>query len=44
MKKETPDYIDKVSVIIGDCEQPNLGMKEHDREILKSEVNQIFFL
>lgn len=42
MKKKTPDYLDKVSPIIGDCIQSNLGINEQDREVIKNEVNKIF--
>ncbi|XP_050422287.1 fatty acyl-CoA reductase wat-like isoform X2 [Adelges cooleyi] len=39
MKKEQPDYLEKVSAVIGDCEKPNLGINEQYTEILKNEVN-----
>lgn len=38
MKKEQPDYLNKISAIIGDCSSPNLGIAEKDQEILKNEV------
>ncbi|XP_050422291.1 fatty acyl-CoA reductase wat-like [Adelges cooleyi] len=39
MKKETPDYLEKVTAVIGDCVQPNLGLSEQDRVMLQNEVN-----
>ncbi|XP_025409428.1 fatty acyl-CoA reductase wat-like [Sipha flava] len=39
MKKEQPNYLTKISVIIGDCSMPSLGIDEQNKEILKNEVN-----
>lgn len=39
LKKEQPNYLEKVSAIIGDCELPNLGIGEQYQEILKNEVD-----
>lgn len=41
MKKEQPDYLNKISAIIGDCGLPNLGIAEQYQEILKNEVIKI---
>jgi fatty acyl-CoA reductase len=38
MKKEQPNYLTKISVIIGDCSMPSLGIDEQNKEILKNEV------
>lgn len=38
MKKEQPNYLEKISAVIGDCTLPNLGIGEQYREILKNEV------
>jgi len=38
MKKEQPNYLEKVSAVIGDCCLPNLGIQEQYRNILKNEV------
>jgi len=38
MKKEQPKFIEKISVIIGDCKLPNLGIGEQNIAILKNEV------
>ncbi|XP_025203933.1 fatty acyl-CoA reductase wat-like [Melanaphis sacchari] len=39
MKKEKPNYLEKISAIIGDCTLPNLGIEEKYIDILKDEVN-----
>ncbi|KAL4113616.1 hypothetical protein QTP88_017210 [Uroleucon formosanum] len=39
MKKEQPDYLEKITAVIGDCSLPNLGIQEQYRNILKNEVN-----
>lgn len=38
MKKEQPNYLEKVCAVIGDCKLPNLGIGEQYIEILKNEV------
>jgi len=38
MKKEQPNYLEKITAVIGDCCLPNLGMDEKYRNILKNEV------
>lgn len=38
MKKEEPNYLEKISAVVGDCALPNLGIGEQYREILKNEV------
>lgn len=42
MKTAYPDYLSKLTPITGDCEKPNLGISENDRNILISEVEVIF--
>lgn len=42
MKKECPDYMSKVSPIIGDCMKSNLGISENDENIIINEVEIIF--
>lgn len=39
MKKQVPDYLDKISVLIGDCSLPNMGIEKQYEEILINEVN-----
>lgn len=39
MKKEQPNYLEKVAAVIGDCSLQNLGIGEQHQEILKNEVN-----
>jgi len=39
MKKEQPNFLEKMSAVIGDCSLPNLGIAEQYQEILKNEVN-----
>jgi len=41
MKKEQPNFIEKISTVIGDCKLPNLGIGEQNLAILKNEVNII---
>lgn len=44
LKKEQPNYMEKISAVIGDCMLPNLGIGEQYQEILKNEVTiYIFF-
>lgn len=38
MKKEQPNYLEKISAVIGDCNLPNLGIGDQYIEILKNEV------
>jgi len=38
MKKEQPDYLEKITAVIGDCCLPNLGIQEQYRNIMKNEV------
>lgn len=42
MKRECPDYMSKVSPIIGDCMKSNLGISENDKNIIIDEVEIIF--
>lgn len=42
MKKEQPNYLEKISAVIGDCSLPNLGIGEQYQEILKNEVIEMF--
>lgn len=42
MKKVCPDYHSKVIAVIGDCNKPNLGLSEQDRNTLINEVNTVF--
>lgn len=42
MKKEQPNYLEKISPVIGDCSLPNLGIGEQYQEILKNEVIEMF--
>lgn len=44
MKKEQPNYLDKISAVIGDCGLPNLGIGEQYHEILKNEVYKIIII
>lgn len=44
MKKEEPNYLEKISAVIGDCSLPNLGIGEQYREILKNEVFTIILI
>ncbi|XP_031358416.1 fatty acyl-CoA reductase wat-like [Photinus pyralis] len=39
LKKEQPDFLSKVVLIHGDCVQPNLGLSEDDRIMLRAKVN-----
>ncbi|CAH1721740.1 fatty acyl-CoA reductase wat-like [Aphis gossypii] len=39
MKKQQPNYLEKISAVIGDCCLPNLGIDEQTMNILKNEVN-----
>ncbi|KAL5239952.1 hypothetical protein ACI65C_007362 [Semiaphis heraclei] len=39
MRKEQPNYLEKITAVIGDCCLPNLGIEEKYRNILKKEVN-----
>lgn len=41
MKKQVPDFLEKISAVIGDCGLPDIGIAEQYREILKNEVNKI---
>jgi len=38
MKKEQPNYLEKITAVIGDCCLPNLGIQEQYRNIMKNEV------
>lgn len=38
IKNEHPNYLEKISTVIGDCELPNLGIPKQYQEILKKEV------
>jgi len=38
MKKEQPNYLEKITAVIGDCCLPNLGIQEQHMNILKDEV------
>ncbi len=42
MKVACPDYLSKVSPIIGDCKKPNLGISENERNTIISEVTVVF--
>jgi fatty acyl-CoA reductase len=42
MKKVRPDYMNKVRLVAGDCEQSGLGLEDADREMLCQEVNIVF--
>jgi fatty acyl-CoA reductase len=42
MKKACPDYKNKVKLVAGDCELPQLGLGDSDRELLCQEVNIVF--
>jgi len=41
MKKEQPNYMEKVTAVIGDCCLRNLGIQEQDIDIMKDEVTII---
>lgn len=38
MKKENPNYLEKITAVIGDCALPNMGIEEKYIDILKDEV------
>ncbi|PSN51392.1 hypothetical protein C0J52_04435, partial [Blattella germanica] len=44
LRKENPNFIDKVHVIPGDCSLPELGLSPHDRTEIVENVNIIFHL
>ncbi|XP_025194170.1 fatty acyl-CoA reductase wat-like [Melanaphis sacchari] len=39
MKKQEPNYLEKITAVIGDCCLPNLGIDLQNTNILKNEVN-----
>ncbi|VVC29135.1 Hypothetical protein CINCED_3A018521 [Cinara cedri] len=41
VKNKVPDYLKKITAVIGDCALPDLGIGEQYREIFKYEVNII---
>uniref|UniRef100_A0A1I8P794 Fatty acyl-CoA reductase n=1 Tax=Stomoxys calcitrans TaxID=35570 RepID=A0A1I8P794_STOCA len=41
LKKFSPNYRDKITVISGDVSLPSLGISEEDRELLREQVNII---
>lgn len=41
MKTEQPNYLEKISAVIGDCSLPDLGIGEQYQDILKNEVTAI---
>ncbi|VVC29133.1 Male sterility, NAD-binding,NAD(P)-binding domain,Fatty acyl-CoA reductase, C-terminal [Cinara cedri] len=41
MKKQVPNYLEKISLVIGDCTLPNMGICEQYQKILENEVNII---
>jgi len=47
MKKEKPDFLEKITAVIGDCTLPNMGIEEKYINIIKDEViyyNNIIYL
>lgn len=42
LKAERPKFLGKVSYMEGDCELPELGLTDNNRNIISSEVNFIF--
>lgn len=42
LKYEVPNYTEKLSLIIGDIEQPSLGLSKEDRNKLTNVVNIIY--
>lgn len=44
MKREQPNYLEKIIAINGDCGQPKLGIEEKQYEILKNEVNKTMII
>jgi len=39
MKKQEPNYLEKITAVIGDCSLPNLGIDMQYMNIMKNEVN-----
>ncbi|XP_022180348.1 fatty acyl-CoA reductase wat-like [Myzus persicae] len=39
MKKEKPNFLEKITAVIGDCALPNMGIEEKYINIIKDEVN-----
>lgn len=42
VREQNPSYHEKITVVYGDIENPNLGVGDHDLEILKEKVSIIF--
>jgi len=38
MKKEKPNFLEKITAVIGDCTLPNMGIEEKYVNIIKDEV------
>jgi len=38
MKKENPNFLEKITAVIGDCSLPNMGIDEKYIKIIKDEV------
>jgi len=41
MKKQQPNYLEKITAVIGDCSLPNLGIDVQYMNIMKNEVTHI---
>ncbi|XP_050541784.1 fatty acyl-CoA reductase wat-like [Daktulosphaira vitifoliae] len=42
LSKEQPDFINKITLVIGDCNEPNLGLSPSDEELIIRQVNIVF--
>ncbi|XP_074039669.1 fatty acyl-CoA reductase wat [Leptinotarsa decemlineata] len=42
LRRVDPEFFNKVSLIVGDCEKPDLGLNEYDKNLIMSEVECIF--
>lgn len=42
MKLLTPNFMEKLVVVNGDCEKPNLGLSDEFLKVLKNEINCVF--
>lgn len=42
IRKESPQDLNKIKIIEGDIEEPNLGMNENDMKLLIDKINVVF--
>ncbi|KAJ8933767.1 hypothetical protein NQ314_013801, partial [Rhamnusium bicolor] len=42
LKRNNQEFYKKVSLLLGDCEQPDLGLSDYDKSLIIKEVNCIF--